>query len=67
MATPNPAALPADTVAFASRMFDAARAGDPDGVLVAAIEAGLPSNLTNHQGLSVDFLLQYRLISFVPR
>ena len=52
MTAPNPSALPADTIAFATRMFDAARAGDPDGSLLAAVEAGLPSNLTNHQGSS---------------
>ncbi|KAF9073563.1 hypothetical protein BDP27DRAFT_1318502 [Rhodocollybia butyracea] len=56
---PNPAALPADTVAFASRMFEAARAGDPEGVLVAAVEAGLPSNLTNHQGNTLLMLCAY--------
>lgn len=41
--------LPAETLEFAHRMFDAARNGDK--VLVeAALNAGLPSNLTNQQG-----------------
>ncbi|KAJ3780873.1 ankyrin [Lentinula aff. detonsa] len=59
MTTPDPSALPADTVAFANRMFDVARAGDPDGSLLAAIEAGLPPNLTNHQGNTLLMLCAY--------
>ncbi|KAJ4465069.1 ankyrin [Lentinula aciculospora] len=59
MAAPDPSALPADTVAFANRMFDAARTGDPDGALLAAVEAGLPSNLTNHQGNTLLMLSAY--------
>ncbi|KAJ3751582.1 ankyrin [Lentinula raphanica] len=57
--TPDPSSLPADTIAFANRMFDAARAGDPDGILLAAIEAGLPPNLTNHQGNTFLMLTTY--------
>ncbi|KAJ3818319.1 ankyrin [Lentinula raphanica] len=48
--TPDPSTLPADTIA--NRMFDAAPR-DPDGVLLVAIEAGLPPNLINHQGKSL--------------
>ncbi|KAJ3818321.1 ankyrin [Lentinula raphanica] len=59
MSTPDPSSLPADTIAFANRMFNAARAGDPDGVLLAAIEAGLPPNLTNHQGNTFLMLTTY--------
>ena len=36
-------------VAFAHRMFEAARNGDSE-ILLAAIDAGLPVNLTNDQG-----------------
>ncbi|KAJ3847014.1 ankyrin [Lentinula lateritia] len=56
---PDSSTLPAETVAFASRMFDAARAGDPDGSLLAAVEAGLPPNLTNHQGNTLLMLCTY--------
>ena len=41
--------LPPDTLAFAHRMFDAARAGNAP-LLLQAIDAGLPVNLTNAQG-----------------
>jgi hypothetical protein len=43
--------LPSDTVEFAHRMFDAARNGD-SALLLAAVDAGLPVNLTNAQGSS---------------
>ncbi|KAE9397474.1 hypothetical protein BT96DRAFT_823272 [Gymnopus androsaceus JB14] len=59
MSAPDPSTLPADTIMFATRMFDAARAGDPDGSLVAAVEAGLPANLTNHQGNTLLMLCAY--------
>ena len=42
-------ALPPDTIEFAHRMFDAARNGDSP-LLLAAVDAGLPINLTNPQG-----------------
>jgi hypothetical protein len=41
--------LPPETLAFAERMFDAARAGNGE-LLLPAIDAGLPVNLTNHKG-----------------
>jgi len=42
-------ALPPATLAFAQSMFDAARQGNAEHLL-AAINAGLPANLTNDQG-----------------
>lgn len=44
--------LPAETLDFAHRMFEAARTGDvdPPNLLVSAIDAGLPVNLTNAKG-----------------
>lgn len=48
---PTPSSLPPDTLDFAHRMFDAARSGDQD-ILLQAIDAGLPVNLTNAQGAS---------------
>ncbi len=50
-ARPPVTQLPADTVEFAHRMFDAARNGDST-LLLAAVDAGLPVNLTNSQGPS---------------
>jgi hypothetical protein len=41
--------LPPDTIAFAQRMFDAARAGDTN-LILSAVDAGLPPNLTNDKG-----------------
>ena len=43
--------LPPETVDFAHRMFDAARKGDAD-LLLAAVDAGLPPNLSNQNGTS---------------
>ena len=45
--------LPPETLDFAHRMFEAARTGDtdPPSLLVSAIDAGLPVNLTNAKGL----------------
>ena len=48
-AAANGNSLPAETVEFAHRMFDAARNGDTT-LLAQAIEAGLPANLTNEKG-----------------
>ncbi|RDB29200.1 hypothetical protein Hypma_015414 [Hypsizygus marmoreus] len=45
-AKPDPSTLPANTIDFAHRMFEAARTGDST-LLLAAIDAGLPVNLTN--------------------
>jgi len=41
--------LPPETLAFAERMFEAARSGQED-LLLQAVDAGLPVNLTNHRG-----------------
>lgn len=43
--------LPPETIDFAHRMFDAAREGNAT-LLLAAIDAGLPPNLTNEKGTS---------------
>ncbi|KAG6849863.1 hypothetical protein H0H93_004212 [Arthromyces matolae] len=49
---PTPKDLPPDTLDFAHRMFEAARTGNSD-LLLAAVDAGLPVNLTNDKGLLV--------------
>jgi hypothetical protein len=50
MTTSNAAsALPPETIDFAHRMFDAARDGNAS-LLLAAIDAGLPPNLTDPKG-----------------
>lgn len=41
--------LPPETIDFAHRMFDAARKGHTE-LLLAAVDAGLPPNLTNQSG-----------------
>ena len=46
---PSVSGLPLDTLDFAARMFNLARNGE-DGMLGAYLDAGLPPNLTNHQG-----------------
>lgn len=43
--------LPPETVAFAERMFEAARFGNSE-LLLPALDAGLPVNLTNSKGES---------------
>ncbi|KAK0481955.1 ankyrin [Armillaria luteobubalina] len=50
--------LPAATIEFAHRMFDAARNGDAS-VLVPAINAGLPPDLTNPEGNTLLMLAAY--------
>ncbi|KAI3614928.1 ankyrin [Moniliophthora roreri] len=56
---PNrPEDLPQETLDFAARMFDAARNGD-ETLLCAAVDAGLPVNLTNHQGNTLLMLSTY--------
>ncbi|KAF9481501.1 ankyrin, partial [Pholiota conissans] len=50
--------LPADTIAFAHRIFDAARNGDSPLVL-SAVDAGLPVNLTNEKGNTLLMLAAY--------
>jgi hypothetical protein len=46
MASNTAADLPPEAIAFASRMYDAARAGQ-------ALPAGLPANMTNEKGDSL--------------
>ena len=43
------AELPQEAIAFAGRMYDAARSGQLD-VFQQALPAGLPPNLTNEKG-----------------
>ncbi|KAF9525686.1 ankyrin repeat-containing domain protein [Crepidotus variabilis] len=50
--------LPPDTIAFAHRMFDAAREGDTT-LLLSAVDAGLSPNLTNSKGNSLLMLAAY--------
>lgn len=46
---PDVNSLPPETLAFAERMFDAARSGNSE-LLLAAVDAGLPANLANAKG-----------------
>ncbi|KAJ6530336.1 ankyrin repeat-containing domain protein, partial [Mycena sp. CBHHK59/15] len=55
---PDPATLPSDTIAFAHRMFDAARDGNAE-LLIAAVDAGLPVNIMNDKGNSLLMLAAY--------
>ena len=41
--------LPPEAIAFAGRMYDAARAGQLD-VFQQALQAGLPANMNNEKG-----------------
>ncbi|KAJ3560459.1 hypothetical protein NP233_g10827 [Leucocoprinus birnbaumii] len=50
--------LPPDTLAFAERIFEAARTGDSE-LLLSAVDAGLPVNLTNHKGNTLLMLAAY--------
>ncbi|KAG0647427.1 ankyrin repeat [Hyphodiscus hymeniophilus] len=50
--------LPPEAIAFATRMYDAARAGQMD-VFQQALPAGLPSNMTNEKGDSLIMLASY--------
>nr|WP_203723782.1 ankyrin repeat domain-containing protein [Actinoplanes teichomyceticus] len=50
--------LDAETIEFAHRMFDLARAGDT-AELAANIAAGLPANLTNSKGDTLLILAAY--------
>ncbi|KAJ7776772.1 ankyrin repeat-containing domain protein [Mycena maculata] len=54
----DPASLPPDTVEFAHRMFEAARAGNSE-LLIAAVDAGLPVNILNDKGNSLLMLAAY--------
>ncbi|KAF9259462.1 hypothetical protein L218DRAFT_981538 [Marasmius fiardii PR-910] len=53
----SPEDLPQETLDFAARVFDAARKGDQS--VIPVIEAGLPVNLTNHQGNTLLMLSVY--------
>ncbi|MEU1687596.1 ankyrin repeat domain-containing protein [Micromonospora sp. NPDC005707] len=53
-----PDELDAETLAFAHRMFDLARAGTTDE-LAANVDAGLPVNLTNAKGDTLLILAAY--------
>ncbi|KAJ7726490.1 ankyrin [Mycena metata] len=58
MAMPDPSSLPSETIAFAHRMFDAARSGDSE-LLLAAVDRGLPVNILNEKGNSLLMLAAY--------
>ena len=49
---PTPSELPPEAIAFASKMYDAARAGQID-IFQQALPAGLPANMTNEKGDSL--------------
>ncbi|KAG4428275.1 hypothetical protein IFR05_016240 [Cadophora sp. M221] len=50
--------LPPEAIAFATRMYDAARAGQMD-VFQQALPAGLPANMMNEKGDSLVMLAAY--------
>ncbi|KAA1473235.1 ankyrin [Dentipellis sp. KUC8613] len=50
--------LPPATIDFAHRMFDAAREGNAE-LLLQAVDAGLPANLTNDGGNTLLMLAAY--------
>ena len=52
--------LPPEALAFATRMYDAARAGQLD-VFEQALPAGLPANMTNEKGDSLVSLAPWIL------
>jgi hypothetical protein len=52
MASNTAADLPPEAIAFATRMYDAARAGQMD-IFEQALPAGLPANMTNEKGDSL--------------
>jgi hypothetical protein len=61
----DPAAseLPPEAIAFAGKMYDAARAGQLD-IFQQALPAGLPANMTNEKGdslVSLSFNLRILL------
>ena len=55
---PSVDSLPPEAIAFATRMFDAARNGRVD-ILQQALPAGLPPNMTNDKGDSLVMLAAY--------
>lgn len=52
MANNTAADLPPEAIAFATQMYDAARAGRLD-IFQQALPAGLPANMTNEKGDSL--------------
>ncbi len=52
MANNTASGLPAEAIAFATRMYDAARAGQMD-IFQQALPAGLPANMKNEKGDSL--------------
>jgi hypothetical protein len=58
---PSAASLPPEAIALATRMYDAARAGQMD-IFQQALPAGLPANMTNEKG---DSLVGYDFSYFV--
>jgi hypothetical protein len=57
----NSPSLPPEAIAFATRMYGAARAGQMD-VFQQALPAGLPANMTNEKGDSLVYILPFSLI-----
>ncbi|KAI1505037.1 ankyrin [Biscogniauxia marginata] len=53
-----PASLPPEAVEFATRMYNAARAGEKE-IFEQALPAGLPANLTNDKGDTLLMLAAY--------
>lgn len=60
-ATNGSSALPPEAIAFATRMYNAARQGQMD-IFQQALPAGLPANMTNEKG---DSLVSQRSISYL--
>lgn len=58
--------LPPEAIAFASRMYDAARAGQVD-VFQQALPAGLPPNLTNDKGDTLVGYIEQHTIVYVEQ
>ncbi|KAG2136620.1 ankyrin repeat-containing domain protein [Suillus bovinus] len=56
--TQSNTSLPAETVTFAHRIFDAAREGNTE-LILQAVDAGLPVNLTNEKGNTLLMLAAY--------
>ncbi|KUJ10694.1 ankyrin [Mollisia scopiformis] len=50
--------LPPEAIAFATRMYDAARSGQVD-IFEQALPRGLPANMTNEKGDSLIMLAAY--------
>ena len=57
---PENPSLPPEAIAFASRMYDAARAGQLD-IFEQALPAGLPANLTNEKGDTLVCIFSFPL------